>query len=149
MSEPKIPIYAKLWFAWGQSCTYWGNRTLSKQLYRWAFNAYTRAQIYAPWWGMPVLRRAVIRGRELDDYAGAVRDFGDLINLDPEWAEPYLQRGILHSFHGLHAAPRAIADFDQFLKLAPATHNWRVDAERLTERLREELQERGWSEQTE
>jgi len=74
MTAAKPSLSAKMHFAWGQSCAYWGNKTLSKTLYRWAVNAFTRAAAAAPDWPPPVLRRAVIRGRELDDYAGAVRD---------------------------------------------------------------------------
>lgn len=144
MNTPSPSLLARVYFAWGQSCTYWGNRTLSKKLYRWAVGSFTRAATLAPHWPKPVLRRAVVRGRELDDYAGAVRDLSILIDANPEWAEPYLQRGLLHSFHGLQAAPRAITDFDLFLKYADPEHSWRPDAERLTERLRGELTERGW-----
>lgn len=147
MSNGKPSLSAKMHFAWGQSCAYWGNKTLSKTLYRWAVNAFTRAAAAAPNWPPPVLRRAVIRGRELDDYAGAVRDLTELINHDPESSEAYLQRGILHSFHGLHAAARAVHDFDRFLQLAPPNHPWRPDAHNLPDRLRGELAERGWSEE--
>jgi hypothetical protein len=146
MSAAKPSLSARMHFAWGQSCAYWGNKTLSKTLYRWAVNAFTRAAAEAPGWPAPVMRRAVIRGRELDDYAGAVRDLTELIENDSDSYEAYLQRGILHSFHGLHAAARAVDDFDRFLQLAPASHPWRPDAHNLTARLRGELAERGWDE---
>lgn len=145
MSEAKPSPLAKMYFAWGQSCTYWANKTVSKQLYRWAVSSYTRAAAEAPHWPPPVLRRAVVRGRELDDYAGAISDLTDLITADPKNTEAYLQRGILHSFHGLHAAARAVADFERFLELAPLDHSWRPDAQNLTDRLRGELVERGWT----
>ena len=48
MSDTKPPLAAKFWYAWAQSCTYWGNRTMSKQLYRWAVSSYTRAALAAP-----------------------------------------------------------------------------------------------------
>jgi hypothetical protein len=144
MSTPEPSMLAYFHYVWGQSVAYWGNRTLSKMLYRWAVNAFTRAVDRAPGWSPPLLRRAVIRGRELDDYAGAVRDLTTAIAADPQWAEPYLQRGILHSFHALQAAPQAIADFRQFLQHAEPNHSWRPDAERLIERLQGELAERGW-----
>ena len=143
--DEKPPLVARMWFAWGQSCAYWGNRTLAKALHRWATGSFTRALALAPAWREPLLRRAVIRGRELDDYAGAVRDLTTLIEQHPDWHEPYLQRGLLHSFHGLHAAQRAIDDFATFLQLAPATHTWRPDAERLTARLQGEIAERNFS----
>ncbi len=147
MSEapPKPPLLARFWFAWGQSCAYWGNQALSKTLHQWAVRAWTRALVLAPEWPQPLLRRAVIRGRELDDYSGAVSDLNTLIEQAPDWAEPYLQRGILHSFHALQAAPQAIKDLERFLALTQTTaHAWRPDAERLLVRLRMQLAERGW-----
>lgn len=144
MSTPEPSMLAYFHYVWGQSLAYWGNRTLSKKLFRWAVNAYTRAARRAPEWSPPLLRRGVIRGRELNDYAGAVRDLSTVIAAEPAWAEPYLQRGILHSFHSLQAAPQAVADFKQFLAQADQNHSWRPDAERLIERLQSELTERGW-----
>ena len=91
MSAAKPSLSARMHFAWGQSCAYWGNKTLSKSLYRWAVNA-TRAAAEAPDWPAPVMRRAVIRGRELDDYAGAVRD-PELIESDPDRPRPTCSAG--------------------------------------------------------
>ncbi len=145
MSTPEPSLLAYFHYVWGQSLAYWGNRTLSKTLYRWAVNSFSRAAKRAPEWYPPLLRRAVIRGRELDDYAGAVRDLSTVIAAEPEWAEPYLQRGILHSFHALQAAPQAVADFEHFLQYADQDHSWRPDAERLRDRLQAELAERGWN----
>ena len=146
-TAPSRPaLIARVLFIWGQSCAYWGNQTLSKRLYQWAVGSWTRALVYAPDWRPPLLRRAVIRGRELDDYAGAVRDLSELIERYPEWAEAYLQRGLLHSFHGLQAAPRAVQDLQHFLALAH-DHSWQVEAEQLVQRLRAEIEERGWHEE--
>lgn len=136
-------LMARAAVAWAKSCTYWAHQTRSKRLYGWAIAAYTRALVYAPNWQEPRLRRAILKGRELDDYAGAVRDLTTIIEQEPQWAEPYLQRGLLHSFHGLHAAQQAIADLEQFILLAPQ-HGWRDEAERLLLRLSTELNERGW-----
>jgi len=144
MNGAKPSLLAKMYFAWGQSCTYWANKTMSKQLYRWAVRSFTRAAAEAPNWPPPMLRRAVVRGRELDDYAGAISDLTELIVANPKATEAYLQRGILHSFHGLQAAARAVADFEHFLELAPLDHPWRPDAQNLSQRLHSELAERGW-----
>ena len=134
-------VLARMYFAWGQSCAYWGNKTVSPRLYRWAVGAFDRALGHAPGWNQAQLRRAVVRGRELDDYTGAVRDLTAIIERDSEWAEPYLQRGLFLAYHGLAAAPQAIHDLERFLYL-DARHSWRGEAEHLLARLRAELAER-------
>ncbi|HEY1012727.1 MAG TPA: hypothetical protein VGE07_08495 [Herpetosiphonaceae bacterium] len=132
---------SRWWFAWGQSTTYWANRMVSPRLYEEAVGSFTRATEYDPAWPRPLLRRGTIRGRELADYAGAVRDLTRAIELATQSPEPYLQRGLLHAFHGLHAAERAIDDFERFLELAPA-HSWRDEARQQIGRLQAELAER-------
>jgi tetratricopeptide (TPR) repeat protein len=134
-------LLSRIYFVWGQSCTYWGHRLLSQRTYRWAVGSYTRAHELDPAWGRPLLRRGMIRGRELDDYAGAIRDLTDAMERQPDWAEPYLQRGLLHAFHGFVSAQRAIDDFERFLALAPA-HSWREEAEHQIQRLRADIAER-------
>ena len=107
--------------------------------------AFTRAAAEAPDWPAPVMRRAVIRGRELDDYAGAVRDLTELIESDPDSAEAYLQRDPAQ----LPWAARRRAGGQRLRSVfaaGPGQPSWRPDAHNLTARLRGELAERGWDE---
>jgi tetratricopeptide (TPR) repeat protein len=118
------------WFAWGQSTCYWANRFVSHRLYDQAIAAYGRALIYWPTFARAYLRRGIIKGRELDDYSGAIRDLSQAIELLPEWPEPYLQRGLFHRFHAPATAERAIDDLQRYLELAPSASSWRFEAER-------------------
>lgn len=136
---------SRWWFAWGQSTTYWANRLVSPRLYTEAVGSFSRATVYDPAWPRPLLRRGTIRGRELDDYAGAIRDLTQAIELAPAWGEPYLQRGLLQAFRGHHAAQQAIDDFERFLELAP-DHSWRDEAGRQIGRLQAEIAERALAE---
>lgn len=134
-------LIAQAWFIWGQSISYWGNRLVSKTLYEWAVRAYGRAVSTWPEHAQAYCRRGVIRGRELNDYTGAVRDLTVAIELGPEWPEPYLQRGLLHRFHGAATAERALADLRRYLELGPSEW-WRVEVERQIANIESEIAER-------
>ena len=63
----------------------------------------------------------MIRGYEKrmsGDYAGAIREFTDAIDLDPNAATTYILRGICRAELGQHFA--AIADYDIAIRLDPA-----------------------------
>jgi regulator of sirC expression with transglutaminase-like and TPR domain len=82
------------------------------------------------------LRRGVIRGRELGEHREAVADLTRVIELSPEWPEPYLQRGLTQRFHG---DPRAaVGDLERYLELG-GMPVWREEAERQLAMLREDL----------
>jgi tetratricopeptide (TPR) repeat protein len=66
-----------------------------------------------------------IRGRELGEYDQALTDLSNAIRLAPEWAEPYLQRGMLQRFHGEIEA--ALSDLRQFVAIAPEGY-WKNEA---------------------
>jgi hypothetical protein len=56
--------------------------------------------------------------------------------LRPNWADPYLQRGLFHRFHG-HPQD-AIADLERYISLADAGY-WRDEAQRQLAMLRADL----------
>jgi tetratricopeptide (TPR) repeat protein len=128
------------WFAWAQSLTYWGNRLVSRMLYDWAISAYGRVLTVSPAHAQAYCRRGALKGREFDDYTGAIRDLSAAIELRPEWAEPYLQRGLLHRFHGRVSAERALEDLRRYLELG-ASPFWRSEVERQIEMLEAEIDE--------
>jgi tetratricopeptide (TPR) repeat protein len=129
-------VRAYWWYAWGSSLCYWGLRTAERGFFRAGVASYSRALAVWPEFDAALLRRATIRGRELGEHGQAIADLTRLIELAPESAEAYLQRGLEQRFHG---DPRAaLADLEHYLSISndPA---WRAEAERQIAMLREDL----------
>ncbi len=127
------------WFIWGQSFCAWGIRTSEPAFFRTGITLYTYALNVWPTYAMVLYRRGLIRGRELSQHHEALNDLTRVIEIDPEWPEPYLQRGLFQRFHGdPHAA---ITDLQQYLALGGDTY-WRLEAQRQIAMLREELETR-------
>jgi tetratricopeptide (TPR) repeat protein len=122
-------LLARWWYIWAQSLTYWGHQLVSRRLYDSAVDAYGRVLISSPGHAQAYLRRGALKGRELQDYVGAVEDLSAAIALRPDWPEPYLQRGLFHRFHGPATASLAVADLRRFLELSGPS-SWRAEAER-------------------
>lgn len=147
-SSPPSPIRQGLaywWYIWAQSCSYWGIRTAERSFFRAAVALYGYAISAWPAFARGFYRRGVIRGRELSQHREAIADLTRAIGLDPEWPEPYLQRGLLQRFHGDPNA--AIDDLRHFLELGGEPY-WRIEAERQISMLRDELAELGRASQT-
>jgi tetratricopeptide (TPR) repeat protein len=126
------------WYIWGQSCSYWGIRTAERAFFRAAVRLYSLAVAAWPAFAMGIYRRGLVRGRELGEHRAAIADLSAAIDLEPEWPEPYLQRGLFQRFHGdPHAA---IDDLQRYLALGGEPY-WRIEAERQISMLRAELAE--------
>jgi tetratricopeptide (TPR) repeat protein len=124
------------WYAWGLSWCYWGIRTAEQWFFRGGVRAFDRAIRIWPGFAGGFYRRGLIRGRELSQHKQAIDDLTRAIELDPEWPEPYLQRGLFQRFHG---DPRAaIEDLQRFLDLG-GDREWRGEAERQIAMLRADL----------
>lgn len=126
-TSPIGRLGARWWYLWGLSVCYSANRSASAALYRSGASSFARAARLWPEFAQAHHQLGVIRGRELGDYSGAVADLGRAIALEPQWPEPYLQRGLLHRFNG--APAEAVADLRRYLELAPEGY-WRDEAER-------------------
>lgn len=120
-------VLARLSYAWGVSLCLAGHRMADRSLYTAGVSAFSRTiQIwptFAPAW----YRRGLIRGRELGEYAAAIADLAQAGALQPEWPEPYLQRGLFHRFNQQPAA--ALVELRRYTELAPPGF-WRDEAER-------------------
>jgi tetratricopeptide (TPR) repeat protein len=124
------------WYMWGLSWCYWGIRTAEQWFFRGGIRAFDRAIRVWPGFAGGFYRRGLIRGRELGQHQQAIDDLTRAIELDPEWPEPYLQRGLFQRFHG---DPRAaIEDLQRFLDLG-GDLEWRGEAERQIAMLRVDL----------
>jgi tetratricopeptide (TPR) repeat protein len=131
-------LLAYWWYAWGLSWCYWGIRTAEQWFFRGGIRAFDRAIRVWPGFAGGFYRRGLIRGRELSQHRQAIDDLTTAIELDPEWPEPYLQRGLFQRFHGdPHAA---IEDLQRFLDLG-GDRAWRGEAERQIAMLRADLDE--------
>jgi tetratricopeptide (TPR) repeat protein len=129
-------LLAYWWYAWGLSWCYWGIRTAEQWFFRGGIRAFDRAIRVWPGFAGGYYRRGLIRGRELSQHHQAIDDLTKAIELDPEWPEPYLQRGLFQRFHGdPHAA---IEDLQRFLDLG-GDREWRGEAERQIAMLRADL----------
>lgn len=135
--SPLRRILAYWWFAWGQSCCYWGIRTAERALFRAGISSFNTAIHTWPEFSGAYYRRGLIRGRELGEHREAIRDMTRVIELSPEWPEPYLQRGLFERFHGDQQA--ALADLQTYLSLGGDMY-WRLEAERQIQQLRTELE---------
>ena len=124
------------WYIWAQSCCYWGIHIGEPAFFRTGVTLYGCALGVWPSYTPALYRRGLIRGRELSQYSEALVDLSRVIDLDPEWPEPYLQRGLFQCFHGDPQA--AIADLQQYLALGGDTY-WRLEAQRQIAILHEEL----------
>jgi tetratricopeptide (TPR) repeat protein len=126
------------WYIWGMSWCYWGIRTAEQWFFRGGIRSFDRAIRIWPGFAGGFYRRGLIRGRELSQHQQAIDDLTTAIELDPEWPEPYLQRGLFQRFHG---DPRAaIEDLQRFLDLG-GDRDWRGEAERQIAMLRADLEE--------
>jgi tetratricopeptide (TPR) repeat protein len=126
------------WYMWGLSWCYWGIRTAEQWFFRGGIRAFDRAIRVWPGFAGGFYRRGLIRGRELSQHQQAIDDLTKAIELDPEWPEPYLQRGLFQRFHG---DPRAaIEDLQRFLELG-GDREWHSEAERQIAMLRADLEE--------
>ncbi len=123
------------WYIWGLSICYSANRMVDKGLYASGVRSFQRAIRLWPQFAGAYYRSGLIRGRELGEYNGALIDLGRAILLEPEWADPYLQRGMFQRFQGQSAA--ALADLQHFVGLAEEGY-WKQEALRQIEALRAE-----------
>ncbi|MBK9713507.1 MAG: hypothetical protein IPO81_19735 [Kouleothrix sp.] len=126
------------WYAWGLSWCYWGIRWANQAYFRSGIRSFDRALRLWPQFARGYYRRGLIRGRELGDHAAGIADMAGAIALAPDWAEPYLQRGLFQRFHGDQRA--ALADLRRYLALSHDP-SWRGEAERQIALIETELSE--------
>lgn len=117
-SEPSFwrRIVAYWWYVWGLSVCYSANRTLDRHLYVKGVEAFLRATRVWPDFAGAYYRAGLIRGRELGEYVPALNNLSRAIALAPEWADPYLQRGLFLRFSGQYE--QALADLKRYVSLA-------------------------------
>ncbi len=142
MTEPPQPSFwrraqAGWWYLYGLSLCQIGLRTVDREAYRRAVQAFDRALAVWPTLAVALYQRGLIRGRELGEYHAAIRDLEAATELRPDWPDPYLQRGLFHrfNFHS-HAA---IPELTTYLRLAPPSF-WRAEAERILAQIQIELE---------
>lgn len=129
-------IRARWWYLWGLSLCYSGNRSHEQSFYRAGVDSFGRALRIWPAYAAAHYRRGLIRGRELGEHRAAIIDLTRASHLRPDWADPYLQRGLFQRFHG---DPRAaIADLERYIALAEPGY-WRDEAGRQIDQLRMEI----------
>lgn len=122
-----IRLLARWHYAWGLSLCLAGHRMADRSFYTAGVAAFSRATQIWPTFAPAFYRRGLIRGRELGEYRAAIVDLEQAGALEPEWPEPYLQRGLFHRFNQQPAA--ALADLRRYTELAPPGF-WRDEAER-------------------
>lgn len=120
-------LLARWWYVWGLSLCYWGSRTHEPSFFRAGANAFGRATRWRPNLAQAYYQRGAVRGRELGEYEAAIADLTRAVELDPEWPEPYLQRGLHYRFNGDVEAAKS--DLARYLELAPEG-SWRDEAVR-------------------
>lgn len=131
-----VRLLARWWYVWGLNLCYRGNRTAERAYYESGVRSFTRALDLWPTMAHVYYRRGLICGRELGNYAAAFADLYRATELCPEWAEPYLQRGLFYRFQG--NPTEAIANLQRFLELSDYS-DWREEAEHQIAQIRAEL----------
>jgi tetratricopeptide (TPR) repeat protein len=124
------------WYAWGLSWCRWGIYTAEQSFFRAGIRSFDRAIRAWPEFAHGFYRRGFIRGRELSEHREAITDLSQAITLRPDWAEPYLQRGLFQRFHGDLQA--ALDDLQQYVALT-ADPFWRREAQRQIESIAAEI----------
>jgi hypothetical protein len=125
-------------YAWGLSWCAWGIRGANQSFFRAGIRSFDRALRLWPAFARGYYRRGLIRGRELNEYVAGIADMGCAIAIDPQWPEPYLQRGLFERFHGDLQA--ALADLQQYVAIADDPL-WRSEAERQIVMIQAELEQ--------
>lgn len=97
--------------------------------------ALSRALAANPLHAPALLQLGVLYGRELGEYAHAVRELTRALAQRPDWPEALLQRGLLHCFAGSRA--EAAADLTRYLELV-REGEWRDEAQRQLDGLKGE-----------
>lgn len=120
------------WYVWGLSLCYSANRAADRGLYEAGVRAFARAARLWPTMARAHYRSGVIRGRELGEYRAALSDLAAAAALEPDWPEPYLQRGLFQRFHGDSAG--ALVDLEHYLTLGGDEY-WRGEAQRQVEQI--------------
>ena len=138
-SAPGVSLWrrglAYWWYVWGLSLCYSANRASDRGLYAAGARAFGRAAQLWPAMARAHYRSGLIRGRELSEYRAALADLAAATALEPEWPEPYLQRGLFQRFHGDNTG--ALADLQQYLELGGDAY-WRSEAQRQIEHIQAE-----------
>jgi hypothetical protein len=136
---PPVPLWrrglAYWWYVWGLSLCYSANRAADRGLYAAGVRSFERAARLWPSMARARYRSGLIRGRELGQYHAALDDLAATTALEPEWPEPYLQRGLFQRFHGDNAG--ALADLRRYLDLGGDEY-WRGEAQRQVEQIQAE-----------
>jgi tetratricopeptide (TPR) repeat protein len=138
---PSTPLWrrglAYWWYVWGLSLCYSANRAADRGLYAAGVRSFGRAARLWPALARAHYRSGLIRGRELGEYRAALDDLAAATALEPEWPEPYLQRGLFQRFHG--DSDGALADLERYLELGGDEY-WRSEAQRQVEQIYAERQ---------
>lgn len=120
-------LLARWHYAWGISLCLAGHRLTDRSFYVAGVDAFSRAAQIWPTYAPAFYRRGLIRGRELGEYHAAIADLDQAGALQPDWPEPYLQRGLFHRFN--HQPAAALVDLRRYTELASPGF-WRDEAER-------------------
>ena len=113
-----------------------GNTTPSEAAYHDAIGALTQAILYNPDLAEAHFVRGVLYWRELTDYARAVRDLSRAIELKPNFADAYLNRGLARVYGRIGTRDEMLADFNRYLDLGKNGY-WRIEARNYIKRLEE------------
>jgi tetratricopeptide (TPR) repeat protein len=111
-----------------------GNRSGERAAYENAIGELTHALILDPFLARAYYVRGLIYWRELSDYARAVRDFTDTLNLEPGHAGAVLNRGLASVYGQLRTPAEQIADFERYLDIGKNGY-WRIEAHNQIRRL--------------
>jgi len=112
-----------------------GNRANDANAYHEAIGEFTQAIARDPLLAGAHYARGVVYWRELNDFERAVRDFSRTLELAPDTANAYFNRGLSRMYGRIGTREDAEADFTEFLRRAPKGY-WRAEAENQLARLR-------------
>lgn len=125
---------------WADVHRHYGNLHGDQQAHWAAVDYYTRAIALDPAYAQAYFSRGVLYWREIDNQVRAIEDLGRVLELDPEWSDACLNRGLAHKLHG--DSPRAIADFERYLETGKDEF-WLDAARQQIAELKDDLQSEG------
>ncbi len=126
-------IYSYLLYTWGGLHRYFGNQNVMPGEFARAAHYFGRAYALNPQFTYARLQRAILLGRELQQYEAALAEFDALLAEEPENGAALVNKALILQINGRYR--EALDSLDSYLQL-PEENEYREEAGRIAGQLR-------------
>ena len=133
-------IYSYLLYTWGGLHRYFGNQNVLSGEFERAVHYFGRAYELNPQFTYARLQRAILLGRELQQYEAALAEFDALLTEEPENGAALVNKALVLQVNGRYQ--EALNSLETYLQL-PDENEYRMEANRIAEQLRAIIAELG------